>query len=245
MPHEAGKASVTISGDAAPGASSVEVAAEIEGRLRALSRQSGDEVVLAGDYASLRTTQAELARALAIASALIFSILVLQFRSFVQPLLIFSAMPLALIGVFVGFFVTGLELSFPAMLGIVALVGIVVNDAIVLIDAINVNVRELGMSALEAVRAGGVSRMRAILLTSLTTVMGLLPLALTDKVWEGLCMSIVYGISLATVLTLVVIPALYLVLEGAGDLDVAAGPALPPEADAPADASGAPAPAGS
>lgn len=238
IPHEAGRASVIVSADAAPGASSVEVAAEIERRLQGLVRQSGDEVVVAGDYAGLQETQGELSRALAIAAALIFSILVLQFRSFVQPLLIFSAMPLAMIGVFVGFFLTGLELSFPAMLGMVALVGIVVNDAIVLIDAINTNTRELGMPPPEAVRAAGVSRMRPILLTSLTTVFGLLPLALTDKVWEGLCMSIVYGISLATVLTLVVIPALYLVLERAGDLDAAPG-ARPPEADAPDEPSSA------
>lgn len=231
--HEAGKASVVLSADPAPGASSVEVAAEIERRLEGLVRRSGDEVVMAGDYASFQETQVELARALVLAAALIFSILVLQFRSFVQPLIIFSTMPMALIGVFVGFFMTDLELSFPAMLGIVALVGIVVNDAIVLIDTINVNVREGGMSALAAVRAAGVARMRPILLTSLTTVIGLLPLAFTDKVWEGLCMSIVYGISLATVLTLVVIPALYLEFARAGDLDNAPGEALPPEAEGP------------
>lgn len=219
IPHEGGKASVTISADPAPGASSVEVAAEVARRVASISTRRGDQVSMGGDFASFEETQRELVRALGIAGALIFGILVLQFRSFVQPLLIFSAMPLAMIGVFVGFFVTGLEISFPAMIGMVALVGIVVNDAIVLIDQINVNVREEGMPAPEAVRAAGVSRMRPILLTSLTTIIGLLPLALTDKVWEGLCLSIVYGISLATVLTLVVIPAFYLVLARAGDLD--------------------------
>lgn len=79
-----------------------------------------------------------------------------------------------------------------------------------------------------AVRAASVARLRPILLTSLTTVIGLLPLAMTDRVWQGLCMAIVYGISLATVLTLVVIPALYLVLEGAGDLEPAGLPSPAP-----------------
>lgn len=94
-----------------------------------------------------------------------------------------------------------------------------VNDAIVLIDAINRGRWDDGLDPIAAVFQGCVGRMRPIIVTTLTTVIGLIPLALTDPVWEGLCMAIIFGISLATVLTMVVIPALYLVLEGAGDAD--------------------------
>jgi multidrug efflux pump subunit AcrB len=159
----------------------------------------------------------ELVKALLIAVSLIFSILVVQFRSFLQPFIILITMPLALTGVFFGFLASSIPVSFPAMIGMVALAGIVVNDSIVLIDAINRGRWHDGLDMVAAVKQGCTSRMRPIMVTTVTTVIGLIPLALTDPVWEGLCMAIVFGISLATVLTMVVIPAIYMAIEGAGD----------------------------
>ncbi len=229
--HRAGLPSVVAAAEAAQGFSPVEVAGEVEQQLSAVKVGDGETLTMGGDLATSQESNRELMRALGIAACLIFVILVMQFRSFVQPALIFAAMPLALIGVFVGFFVTGKQLSFPATIGIVALVGIVVNDAIVLIDCINRNRRDEGMPAPQAALEAGKARLRPILLTSMTTVIGLIPLALTDPVWEGLCLAIIYGISLATVLTLVVIPALYLEVARAGDHEVPSD--APPDAGTP------------
>ncbi|MEL6342995.1 MAG: efflux RND transporter permease subunit [Myxococcota bacterium] len=208
---------VTVSADAV--GSPVEAADTIEARLKesGVVLQTGEAINFLGDKASSAETNQELGQAFLLALALIFSILVAQFRSFTQPFIILITMPLAMTGVFLGFLVTGIPLSFPAMIGMVALVGIVVNDSIVLIDAINRGRWEDGLEPIAAVLQGCVSRMRPIMVTTVTTIIGLIPLALTDPVWEGLCMAIIFGISLATILTMVVIPAIYLTLARAGD----------------------------
>jgi len=202
---------VTVSADAE--GSPVEAATALKARLAEAPLGSGEAIHFGGDLEKSAQTSAELGRALLIATGLIFAILVSQFRSFAQPFIILLTMPLAMTGVFIGFFVTGLPLSFPSMIGMVALAGIVVNDSIVLVDAINRGVRAEGLDPLAACLEGCTSRMRPILVTTITTVIGLVPLAMTDAVWAGLCMAIVYGISLATALTMLVIPAIYLGIE--------------------------------
>jgi multidrug efflux pump subunit AcrB len=218
---------VTVTADAV--GSPVEAADAIEAQLALTGPrlERGESIEFLGDKANSAQTAQELGKALVLALAMIFAILVTQFRSFLQPLIILITMPLAMTGVFLGFLVSGIPISFPAMIGMVALAGIVVNDSIVLIDAINRGRRHDGLSPVRAVLQGCVSRMRPIMVTTATTVIGLIPLALTDPVWEGLCMAIIFGISLATVLTMVVIPALYLVLERAGEEPLAA-PSPPP-----------------
>lgn len=214
--HSERKHVVTLS--AVSESSPIDAANALAAQTDAIPLEAGEAIAFLGDKAKTEQTSSELVRALAIAVALIFTILVVQFRSFVQPVVILIAMPLALTGVFFGFRVFDIPLSFPAMIGMVALAGIVVNDAIVLVDAINRNRRHEGMAPVEAVLKAGTSRLRPIVVTTVTTVIGLLPLALTDPVWEGLCMAVVFGISLATALTLVVIPAIYLTIERADDV---------------------------
>ncbi len=152
---------------------------------------------------------------------LILMILVLQFDSFLQAGVIVTLLPLSLTGVFVGFWLTGVPLSFPSMIGIVALAGIIVNDAIVLIDRINHHNKEFN-NRFEAFIAAGRSRMQPIMLTSITTIFGLLPLALSDPIWEGLGFAIIYGMTLATILTVVLVPCLIIlytdVWQGLGRL---------------------------
>ncbi len=173
--------------------------------------EPGERIKVLGDKAKNDEAQAELKTALAIALALIFSILVMQFGSFKQPFIIMTALPLSLVGVFFGFSALDIAFSFPAMVGLVSLAGIVVNDAIVLIDTIN-RYRRGGMEAVAACTHAGRDRLRPILSTTITTVTGLLPLAFTDPVWQGMCLTIVFGITVATVLTLVVVPALYMLI---------------------------------
>ncbi|MBT3219666.1 MAG: efflux RND transporter permease subunit [Proteobacteria bacterium] len=223
---------VTVGSDVAWGSpvTAADAVAELTDKLEL---RSDEAITFLGDKARSVETMAELRRAAGIAIALIFSILVVQFRSFRQPFLILLSMPLAMTGVFIGFLLTSIPISFPAMIGMVALTGIVVNDAIVLVDCINRNRWDRGLTALEAVYEGGVTRMRPILVTTITTVIGLFPLAMTDKVWQGLCMAIIFGISVATLLTLVVVPAFYLILERADSKPKPPQPAPPKPAPVP------------
>ncbi len=140
-----------------------------------------------------------------------------EFESLWQPLLIMFTIPLSLIGVASGLFITNTPLSAVAYLGIIMLGGIAVNNGIVLIDFINV-LRSRGYPAYEAVVEASKTRLRPILMTSLTTILGLLPLAL--GIGEGaelqapLAITVMGGLTTATFLTLVFIPALYLIVAG-------------------------------
>ncbi len=139
---------------------------------------------------------------------LILMILVLQFNSLKQTAIVLFTIPLALIGVFAGLTLTSIPFSFPAFIGVVALTGIVVNNAIILIDRINKNTAN-GMAQKEAILDAGVARFQPIILTSLTTIVGIFPLATSDETWGPLGFSIIYGLAFSTILTLVVIPSAY------------------------------------
>ena len=120
-----------------------------------------------------------------------------------------ATIPLAFIGVSFGLAAFGQPLSFPAFIGIVALAGIVVNNAIILIDRVNTNRKAEDMSVNAAIQAGARSRVQAILLTTITTAGGVAPLLFTDPTWVPLAWAIIFGLSFSTVLTLVVVPLLY------------------------------------
>ncbi|NEO06835.1 efflux RND transporter permease subunit [Moorena sp. SIO3I8] len=142
---------------------------------------------------------------------LVFSVLVLQFGSFTQPFIIMLSIPFALIGTFSGFSLLGIPLSFPTMIGIISLVGIVVNDSIVIVETMNKH-RSSGMKVRLAAAHGASDRLRPVLTTSITTMVGLIPLALSDPIWFPLCMAIIFGLCASTLSALLVIPCLYLQL---------------------------------
>ena len=119
--------------------------------------------------------------------------------------------PCAFIGTFGGFSLFQIPLSFPAVIGIISLVGIVVNDAIVMVETMNTR-RDSGMKIKEAAAQGAADRMRPVITTSLTTIVGLIPLAISDPVWFPLCMAIIFGLCASTLIALLVIPCLYLQL---------------------------------
>jgi len=151
-----------------------------------------------------------------VAAGVIFLLLASQFRSYIQPLIIMTAIPFGLIGAIVGHFFMGLDITMISIFGIVALAGIVVNDSLILIDFINTHVRQ-GVSVFDAVMAAGKNRFRPVLLTSVTTIAGLAPL-LTETSFQAkflipMAVSISFGLAVATLLTLIFVPALYVVVR--------------------------------
>lgn len=148
-------------------------------------------------------------RAMAIAALLIISTLVIQFNSFRKALIVLVTLPLALIGVFLGMALLGVSLSFPGLIGILALFGIVVKNAIILIDKINLNVR-IGIPFEEAIIDAGKSRLEAIFITSIVTIAGIIPITLSNATWTALGSAVIFGLSISSFFTLFIVPTLYM-----------------------------------
>ncbi|MDE0315719.1 MAG: efflux RND transporter permease subunit [Candidatus Poribacteria bacterium] len=146
---------------------------------------------------------------------LIYVVLGAQFKSFSQPIIILFAVPFGMIGAMIGLLLSNAMLSMVAMFGIVALTGIVVNDSIVLIDFIN-KYRERGYNKWYAILKGSTVRLRPIILTSLTTIFGLIPMAIglggKSPIWMPIANTIIFGLAFATIMTLFVMPALYAII---------------------------------
>ena len=147
-----------------------------------------------------------------------YGLLAIPFRSYAQPILVLSAIPFGMIGAVIGHLVMGYDLSMMTMFGVVALSGVVVNDSLILVVAIN-RFKAAGMSTLDAVIAGGKRRFRPILLTSLTTFLGLSPMILETSVQARflipMAISLGFGVLFATFIILVMVPCAYLVLDDA------------------------------
>jgi multidrug efflux pump subunit AcrB len=142
---------------------------------------------------------------------LVFAILALLFDSLLYPIIILSTVLFSLTGVFFGFMLFGFPFSFSAAIGIVALVGIVVNDAIIVVETIR-NHLKAGMPLFKAAGQGAADRLRPITSTTITNFAGLLPLALSDPGWAPICQAIIFGEITATVGAVIVIPALFVLL---------------------------------
>lgn len=154
--------------------------------------------------------------ALGISIFLIYAILASQFENFLLPFIILASVPLAMIGVYGGLILTNSSFDMMVMIGIIMLAGTVVNNAIVLIDFIKI-LRERGYSLHDAVRESCKTRLRPILMTTMTTVCGMIPLALGfgdgAELYSGMSIAVIFGLSFSTLLTLVVIPVLYISVE--------------------------------
>ncbi len=165
------------------------------------------------------TTQQSMLRAMLVGLLGVFAILSFQFRSYIEPLTVMITIPLALIGVLLGHLIMGVDFSMPSMLGFASLAGIVVNDSILLVLFLKQE-RDAGRPLLEACSHASRLRFRAILLTSLTTVAGLLPLlaerSLQAQVLIPLAVSIAFGLMASTVLVLFVVPCLYAIFADMG-----------------------------
>ncbi|AFY39785.1 acriflavin resistance protein [[Leptolyngbya] sp. PCC 7376] len=190
-----------------------EIVAELEPAMTEMKKTWGQgyDYKFAGELETQGETFSSAGQMGILALFLIFSVLVIQFSSFTQPLIIMLAIPFALIGTFTGFFVFQIPMSFPAVIGIIALIGIVVNDAIVMVETMNTH-RESGMKVRDAAARGASDRLRPILTTSITTIVGVIPLALSDPIWFPLASAIGFGLVASTLIALLVVPCLYWVL---------------------------------
>ncbi|MEM6421043.1 MAG: efflux RND transporter permease subunit [Pseudomonadota bacterium] len=202
---------LTVGSQAADGYLANTLAVEIGERLNPMveTLPLGYRLEVGGESEESVESQALVGKAFAISVVLIFLVLLIQYNSMAKPIVVLLAFPLAMIGAMLGLFFSGWPLGFMPLLGIVALGGTVINNAIVLIDFIESMVRD-GTELREAVSQAGLVRMKPILLTTLTTVGGLLPLALFGgPMWAGMSWAMIGGLSLSTVLTLLVIPTVY------------------------------------
>ncbi len=169
----------------------------------------GNDIVIGGEYEEQQATFGDLGIILILAQIAIFAVLVLQFRSALQPIIIFAAIPLAISGSFVALYVTGWPFSFFAFVGLISLIGIVVNNSIIMVDYIN-QLRGRGEDLVTAIILGSTRRFKPILLTTITTILGLLPLTLQrTNQWSPLCWTIIGGMISSTLLSLLVVPILY------------------------------------
>ncbi len=201
--------SVTISADVEEGFNTTNVTGEIVDQLETYDWPVGYRYSVGGELEQTQESFGGLLQALLIALFGIFGVLVLQFRSFSQPLVVFAAIPLAVIGAVVALFLTGFTFSFTAGVGLTSLVGIVINNAIILIDYAN-QLRRDGVSAGEALRQASAARFTPILLTTATTIGGLLPLTLSGStLWSPFGWAVIGGLLASTFLTLILVPVLY------------------------------------
>ena len=193
------------------------VARDIETRLAEVSKPRDYQFVLAGQNRELQTSYQSLYFAVMLAVFLVYVVMACQFESVTQPALVMFSMPMALIGVIYTLYVSGVSVSIMVFIGSIVLAGIVVNNAIVLVDYIN-QLRRRGMPKLEAVVLGARVRLRPILMTTLTTVLALLPMAFQRgegaEIRQPMAITIIAGLASSTVLTLIIIPMVYNIFGG-------------------------------
>lgn len=224
---------VTIEAEVAPGANANKLRAALSKRLKSdIVFPAGYGWTYGGENAEQQKTAAFLSKALMLGVFMIMLILVTQFNSLLKPIIIISSVILSLVGVFAGLIITQMPFGVVMTgLGVISLAGVVVNNAIVLIDYIE-QLQRAGLSVHDAVLRAGMTRLRPVLLTALTTVLGLVPMAMgwsinfltftfesagsSGEFWGGMAIAVIFGLLFATALTLVVVPALYVVLETIG-----------------------------
>jgi multidrug efflux pump subunit AcrB len=182
-------------------------------KLQEYPMPEGYSYSIGGEMESRSESFSGMTQAIIIAIVSILSVLVLQFRSFKQPLIVFVAIPFAFTGMIWALLATGNTFSFTAFVGLTSLVGIVVNNSIILVDYINV-LRKKGEPLQEALKAAAEIRLTPIVLTALTTIGGLLPLTLRGgSIWAPMGWTIIGGLLVSTLLTLVIVPVTYSLLE--------------------------------
>ena len=189
-----------------------EVVQETQKTLDKLDIPTGMSYKIGGEWEEQQESFGDIFSLMALIVVLVYIVMASQFESFTYPFVIMFSIPFAMTGVFIGLAITSTPLDLMGLIGAMMLIGIVVKNGIVLIDY-TILCRERGMSVKEAVIAAGRSRLRPILMTTLTTVLGMIPLALGRgegaEMWNSLGMTVAWGLSVSTLITLVLIPIIY------------------------------------
>jgi multidrug efflux pump subunit AcrB len=201
------KLTITAKCENLPGVLPSQIFNQVQLKIEALELPIGYEMEWGGEYESSRDAKGPLAASMPIFILIMVLIVIMLFNSLRQPLIIWMTVPLALIGVSLGLFVCGLPFDFMALLGFLSLIGMLIKGAIILIDQINIELAE-GKEPFDAVMDSAVSRMRPVSMAAVTTVLGMIPL-LPDVFFRAMAVTIMAGLSFATILTLVVVPTLY------------------------------------
>ncbi len=193
-----------------------EAAEEVEQALADVTLPAGIFAQIAGQNEEMSESFRSLIYALALAVFLVYLVMASQFESLLHPFIILFTIPLALVGAILALYLTSTTISVVVFIGLILLIGIVVNNAIILIDIIN-QMRMKGMEKIEAIKEGGKSRLRPILMTTMTTTLGLLPLAIGfgdgAELRAPMGITVIGGLLISTLLTLVVIPVMYAILD--------------------------------
>lgn len=206
--RENGKRTVIVSGTVSQGYLATDKNAALLAYTKDLSLPQGYTWKTGGVNEENTKSVQSIVMAMGVAFLLILVTMVIQFQSFRQAVIVLLVIPLAVSSVFVVFALTGTPLSFPALIGILSLFGIVVTNSMFIVDKINLNKKQ-GMEFREAVADAGASRMEPIILTKLCTVLGLLPITLADPLWRGLGGAIISGLLVASTIMLLFIPVVY------------------------------------
>ena len=181
-----------------------------------LARYPNVEFQLQGNSKEQADAMFSLMKGLLFALFAIYTLLAIPLKSYSQPFIIMSVIPFGIVGAIIGHLVLGMAVSVLSICGIIALSGVVVNDSLIMVDFVN-RARKEGLSLIDAAISAGTQRFRAIILTSLTTFMGLMPIvferSLQAQIVIPMAISLAFGILFATVITLLLVPALYLILN--------------------------------
>ncbi len=220
--HYDGERAITLEGDVIKGVvTPIEVSTRVMKRFDLHREYPGMTIVVGGEADETRQSVNDLIVTFLFAVIGIYCLLVLLFNSFLQPLLVVMAIPFGLIGVIVAFALHGVAFGFLAMMGVIGLAGVVVNDSLVLVNHLNRMRDEMpDREVRDIIAEGTADRLRAIIMTSLTTVAGLLPLAYglggNDPYMSPMALALGWGIFLATPLTLILVPCMYMIASDAG-----------------------------
>ena len=199
-----------------------ELAADIQQVMDQMDLPQGVTYVLAGDYEDQQDSFADMGALLLLIIMLVYVVMASQFESFSKPAIIMLAVPFAFSGVILALWLTGSSLDLIGSLGCIMLVGIVVKNGIVLVDYINL-MRDRGYALNDAIALSGASRLRPVLMTAFTTILGMVPMALSQgegsEMWQPMGIVVIGGLTVSTFVTLIVVPVMYGLMSKSGERD--------------------------
>jgi HAE1 family hydrophobic/amphiphilic exporter-1 len=197
-----------------------ELAAQVDAAMQRISMPNGVTYLLGGSYEDQHETFGDMGMLIALIILLVFIVMASQFESLSKPTIIMASLPFAVTGVIFSLWITDTSLDMIGALGVIMLVGIVVKNGIVLVDYINL-MRDRGHSLDEAIALSGESRLRPVLMTALTTVLGMLPMALSQgegsEMWQPMGIVVIGGLTVSTFITLIVVPVMYAIMSRHGE----------------------------